>query len=377
MNNTSRRPIDWVVCAAGSGLRFKECGVFIKKPLIKLHGKSFLERSLDCLDLLPQDKLIVITQDNDSLIKDIEIILKKFSWIDNLLLPLKEQTSGQLASFYEARSHLRSEASVVIWNCDTYFKSFHLNAMIAENSFDAIVPCGEMSGDKWSFYKTVTNEIEVVDVAEKKRISGNASVGFYYFKNSSKLLGLTRDVLNEAPPAHAPEHYVSLVHKKMLETGQSVVISNVDLFLPFGTIEDIEKYWSAELSELLEENPRGTLVIDLDGTITIDDKSKPYSIREPNLDVVSRMQEYSELGFKIIIYTARNMRTQLGDESLVIGNIGKETILWLDKHNIPYDGLRFAKPFAENGFYIDDRAIRPSEFLADNYENLLKKILDE
>jgi len=30
---------------------------------------------------------------------------------------------------------------------------------------------------------------------------------------------------------------------------------------------------------------------------------------------------------------------------------------------VPFDGLRFGKPFAENGFYVDDRAIRPDEFL--------------
>jgi capsule biosynthesis phosphatase len=52
-------------------------------------------------------------------------------------------------------------------------------------------------------------------------------------------------------------------------------------------------------------------------------------------------------------------------------NVGKITahtvpiiIEWLQKHDIPYDEIFVGKPWCgHEGFYIDDRAIRPDEFV--------------
>jgi capsule biosynthesis phosphatase len=52
------------------------------------------------------------------------------------------------------------------------------------------------------------------------------------------------------------------------------------------------------------------------------------------------------------------------------GNVGKINIHtlpvvteWLDRHDVPYDEIHVGKPWCGfEGFYIDDRAIRPSEF---------------
>ncbi|WP_217875109.1 HAD-IIIC family phosphatase [Pseudoalteromonas shioyasakiensis] len=104
------------------------------------------------------------------------------------------------------------------------------------------------------------------------------------------------------------------------------------------------------------------LVIDLDGTLT-QLNTKDYEKVLPRLDVIKKLTEYKELGFEIVIFTARNMRT-------FEGNIGKINIFtlpiivkWLDKHNVPYDEILVGKPWCgTDGFYVDDRAIRPSEF---------------
>ena len=37
---------------------------------------------------------------------------------------------------------------------------------------------------------------------------------------------------------------------------------------------------------------------------------------------------------------------------------------WLDKWNIPYDEILYGKPWpGHKGFYVDDRTVRPDEFL--------------
>lgn len=118
------------------------------------------------------------------------------------------------------------------------------------------------------------------------------------------------------------------------------------------------------------------LIIDLDGTLTAANTSD-YENVKPRLDVIERLKEYKSQGFSIVISTARNMRTYDGN----VGKINIHTLptitKWLDKHTIPYDEVLVGKPWCgHEGFYIDDRAVRPSEFASlslSEINTLLKK----
>lgn len=107
-----------------------------------------------------------------------------------------------------------------------------------------------------------------------------------------------------------------------------------------------------------------TIVIDLDGTLTLDDGDLPYTERRPNTPVIEKLREYREYGYQVAIFTARNMKTH----NKSVGRINAVTLPiileWLKKHDIPYDEIYVGKPWAdESGFYVDDRAIRPDEFV--------------
>lgn len=112
------------------------------------------------------------------------------------------------------------------------------------------------------------------------------------------------------------------------------------------------------------------LIVDLDNTIsfTINGDYKSSSL---NHELVKMLIEYKKLGFEIVISTARNMRTYEGN----IGKINVHTlpiiINWLNEHNVPYDEIIVGKPWCgEKGFYIDDRAVRPSEFCSMTNEEI-------
>jgi capsule biosynthesis phosphatase len=114
-----------------------------------------------------------------------------------------------------------------------------------------------------------------------------------------------------------------------------------------------------------------TIVIDLDHTICTptggedqaEDQNLKYSCASPDLDLIARVREYREAGFKIAIHTSRNMRTYAGDVDAIRRNTLPIIIDWLDRHDVPYDEVIVGKPWCGfDGFYVDDRAIRPSEF---------------
>ena len=112
-------------------------------------------------------------------------------------------------------------------------------------------------------------------------------------------------------------------------------------------------------------------MFDLDGTLTAGVKGVPYASQSPNIEVVNRLIEYQKLGYQIVIMTARNMRTHNGSIGLINAKTLPEIINWLNLHQIPYDEIHVGKPWCgEDGFYVDDRAVRPEEFANLTYEEI-------
>jgi capsule biosynthesis phosphatase len=112
------------------------------------------------------------------------------------------------------------------------------------------------------------------------------------------------------------------------------------------------------------------LVFDLDETLC-SARDRDYENAEPKLDVISKLREYKSQGFQIAISTSRNMRTFEGSVGKITAHTLPVILAWLDRHEVPYDEVHVAKPWCgDEGFYIDDRAIRPQEFLNLSYQQI-------
>ena len=112
------------------------------------------------------------------------------------------------------------------------------------------------------------------------------------------------------------------------------------------------------------------LIFDLDDTLCTT-QNGDYANAQPITEVIEKLKEYHRQGFTIIINTSRNMRTYQGN----IGAINKNTlpiiIDWLRRHDIPYDELYVGKPWCGfEGFYVDDKAIRPDELVKLSYAEI-------
>jgi capsule biosynthesis phosphatase len=120
------------------------------------------------------------------------------------------------------------------------------------------------------------------------------------------------------------------------------------------------------------------LIIDLDETITLaapdgvplsvdtrpEQAQSAYVHALPNLALIARLREYRAQGFEIVISTSRGMRSFDNN----IGRINAHTLPvildWLGRHDVPFDEIHVGKPWCGlEGFYVDDKSIRPSEFL--------------
>ncbi|EAL3939739.1 capsular biosynthesis protein [Campylobacter lari] len=119
------------------------------------------------------------------------------------------------------------------------------------------------------------------------------------------------------------------------------------------------------------------IIIDLDGTLTLD-TDVPYKDKPINTNILRQLCYYKELGFKVTIFTSRNMRTYQGDIEKIKHNTLPIIVEWLDKHKVPYDDIIVGKPWCGyDGFYVDDKAIRPSEFAKYSYEEIIEILQKE
>lgn len=113
------------------------------------------------------------------------------------------------------------------------------------------------------------------------------------------------------------------------------------------------------------------LILDLDDTLC-KRLNEDYSDALPIAEMVEKVHEYKNAGFEIVIHTSRNVKTFNGN----IGKISAHTlpviVSWLKKHGIPFDEIYVGKPWCgQEGFYVDDKSVRPSEFLKYSHQQII------
>lgn len=107
------------------------------------------------------------------------------------------------------------------------------------------------------------------------------------------------------------------------------------------------------------------IVVDIDGTLTGEHPEGQHYADVPVADSVrARLRHLKEHGYWIVLLTSRNMRTHDGNIGLIMKHTAPVLLDWLARHDVPYDEIHFGKPWCgHDGFYVDDRAIRPREFV--------------
>ena len=124
-----------------------------------------------------------------------------------------------------------------------------------------------------------------------------------------------------------------------------------------------------EVTKVFEEY---SFIFDIDGTLCpIKKKDERYEDLVPYKNMVDKLRYYKANGAKIVLFTSRNMNSYNGNIGIINKKTAKILLDWLDKWEIPYDEIIYGKPWpGHKGFYVDDRTIRPDEFLGYTVDEL-------
>lgn len=117
-----------------------------------------------------------------------------------------------------------------------------------------------------------------------------------------------------------------------------------------------------------------SIIVDIDGTLCpIKKANENYKDLIPYKKMIEKLREYQGKGFRIVLFTSRNMNTYNCNLDLINKFTKPELELWLKEWNIPFDEIVCGKQWpGKEGFYIDDRSIRPKEFLEHDFFELNK-----
>ena len=113
---------------------------------------------------------------------------------------------------------------------------------------DGFIPCFKQGGDHWSFVR-LDDSGKVVEVAEKRRISDNCSVGAYYFKSFDLFESLYDSYyLKSTGNLVGGEKYIAPLYNELLSRSGEVYISVIDAEKVhiLGTPEEVEVFAASD-----------------------------------------------------------------------------------------------------------------------------------
>ncbi|MDZ4715798.1 MAG: NTP transferase domain-containing protein [Cytophagales bacterium] len=223
-----------VVPMAGRGSRYENSGFDLPKPLIHVADRPMILWALHGLKEFQVSQFVfVLLREHEERFGVMKLIRNHVK--ENVSFELLDSvTDGQLSTVLKAGEIIDVEEDVLVVASDTLVVG-DIYADACASSWDGLISVANLSGDRWSFAKS-NSMGEVEEVAEKVRISDQASTGQYYFRHGKDLVRFGSELILEGERTKG-EYYVIPVYQKMIDAGLHIGISNTREMWDLGTPE--------------------------------------------------------------------------------------------------------------------------------------------
>jgi HAD superfamily hydrolase (TIGR01509 family) len=224
---------------AGAGKRFFDAGYIFPKPLIEIDNKPMIQWVIESLNL--NANYIFIIQKEHQKKYNIKSVLKILQ-PNCKIIELDEITEGAACTTLLAKKFINNSDPLIIANSDQYIRWNSSKAIYDFNSknLDGAILTFEAIHPKWSYAKCDENGF-VAEVAEKKVISKNATVGVYYWKHGADYVKSAEEMIKKNIRVNN-EFYVCPVYNEFISKNKKVKIHNVDEMFGLGTPEDLNNF---------------------------------------------------------------------------------------------------------------------------------------
>lgn len=232
--------INLVIPMGGLGSRFEKEGYTTPKPFLPIFGKEMYKWVIE--NMLPRDPIlrakvqthIIVREEHRSLFQNTEGFH---------LHTLPGLTEGPACTVLAIKDIINTSNPLVIANSDQHLEwdSDALYYSLLHPSIDGIISTFSQldpTDIKWSYAKMDAHQ-RVMEVAEKKYISSNATTGIYGWSRGSDFVTSTESMIQQNIRVNN-EFYVCPVYNEAIKAGKSIRVIECFKMWGLGVPKDYE-----------------------------------------------------------------------------------------------------------------------------------------
>ena len=233
------KKLNVLIPMAGAGSRFAQAGYTFPKPLIEVHGKPMIQVVVENLNI--EANYIFLVQREHYEKYNLKYLLNliapscKIVMVDGI-------TEGAACTTLLAKEFINNDAPLVMANSDQYVEWNSNECMYAFNAdaIDGGILTFKATHPKWSYAK-LDGDGFVSEVAEKKPISDNATVGIYFWKKGSDYVKYAEQMIAKNIRTNN-EFYVCPVFNEAIGDGKKIRVKQIEKMFGIGTPEDLNYF---------------------------------------------------------------------------------------------------------------------------------------
>lgn len=233
------KKLNVLIPMAGAGSRFSQAGYTFPKPLIEVEGKPMIQVVVENLNI--DANYIFLVQKEHYEKYNLKYLL-------NLIAPnctivqVDGLTEGAASTTLLAKNFINNENPLLIANSDQFIEWDSNNTMYSfkADEIDAGVLTFKSIHPKWSYVK-LNEDGFVSEVAEKKVISENATVGVYYWNKGSEYVKYAEQMINKNIRVNN-EFYICPVFNEAILDNKKIKVKEIKEMWGIGTPEDLNYF---------------------------------------------------------------------------------------------------------------------------------------
>ena len=201
-------------------------------------------------------------------------------------------------------------------------------------------------------------------------VTKNGKPTYYTYEEREKMLKAIKYVDKVVPIREQRDKFRYLKDVDLFVIGSDYIgyedIPEIEKYCPVMFVErtpgisttNVKNYLKTH-RYLSDKTKYNTFVIDLDDTICFTE-NRDFEHSKPYKEVIDKVNELYNKGWKIVIYTARGAKSckTLEEREKKYRALTEK---WLKKNKVEYTELLFGKPNAD--YYVDDKNMSIEEFL--------------
>ncbi len=240
-------PVKWagksdvnvLIPMAGAGSRFFKAGYELPKPLIDVNGKPMIQHVIDNLNV--DAKFIFVVQEEHYKKYNLGSYLKLMA-PGCEIVQTNGVTEGAACTTLLAKNFINNDRHLLIANSDQFveWNSCDFFYSMLSDDADGGILTFNANDPKWSYVRLGADGY-ACEVAEKKVISNEATVGIYYWKSGAEYIRFAEQMIANDVRVNN-EFYVCPIYNEMFKEEKRVKIFRAEQMWGLGTPEDLDLF---------------------------------------------------------------------------------------------------------------------------------------